>query len=144
MPRRDTERYLRPDSSQWVVQALTRLVCTYAIVQGLFIINGGRQRWNGPAFETALNVPGAPESWGYSLVIVGAIGLYATLALKMQTVFWAMMGIALWFTFFTLSLLHTAVTNPEAATTGIITYGTLAIACVVLGAVYRFSAKERT
>lgn len=138
-----TERLLRPDSSQWVVQALARWLCTYAAVQGIFVIAGGRKRWSGESFATALLVPGAPASWGWAFLIVGLLGICCSLRGRMRGVAWSLYGVTIWFAFFTISLLKTALASPTAATTGVVTYGALAVISGVLGSVHYISAKDR-
>jgi len=133
------EEHLRADLSQWVVQALSRLFSTYAIVIGIFVITGGRERWSSPAFETAMQVPGAPASWGVAILIIGSVGLFGSLTARLRMVSGAMMGISIWCTFFTLSLLHAALKHPEAATTGVLTYGTMAVTAAVIGSIYKAS-----
>jgi len=134
-----SELRLNGHLSRWAVQALARLFCTFGIIQGVLVIHGGRRRWSSPAFDTALNVPGAPASWGVAILVIGIVGLYGTLALKLKVVFFAMWAISCWFMFFTISLLHAALKNPDAATTGIITYGTMGITAAVLGIIYKVS-----
>ena len=138
------ERLLRPDMSQWVVQALARWLCTYAVVQGVFVIAGGRKRWSGPSFETALMVPGAPASWGWAFLIVGLFGLCASLRARLRGTAVSLFGITIWFCFFAISLAKTAFDNPNAATTGVITYGALAVVSAVLGAIHYTSIQAES
>ena len=73
-----TEATLNPAIGQWALQAVTRLLGTYGIVQGLGILVGGKRRWYGPSYSAALNVPGAPQSWGFAILLLGLLLLIAT------------------------------------------------------------------
>jgi hypothetical protein len=123
------------------VQALARWLCTYGVVQGIFVIAGGRKRWSGSSFETALLVPGAPASWGWALLVIGLAGIICSLRGRIRGVALTLYGVTVWFAFFTISLGKTALEVPEAATTGVVTYGALAVISAVLGSAHWFSAQ---
>lgn len=56
----------------WVLSA-------YSLGSGIAIIVGGRDRWSAPAYETALQFPGAPASWGWILASAATIVLIGLL-----------------------------------------------------------------
>lgn len=115
-----------------VVEATTRLIATFALLQGVFIILGHKERWASPAFATALSFPGAPESWGGVLIACGATALTGSLMRKCLVIQCGMVGIAIWCFFFMATFIKTAIENPTAGTTGIWAYGLLgAISCIM-------------
>lgn len=48
----------------------TIVLILFGVVLGLLTILGRAQRWSAPAYKTALEVPGAPESWGWTLLVL--------------------------------------------------------------------------
>lgn len=130
------ERRLPPDLAQWIVQALARLTATYAILQGTFIVLGGRERWQSPSLATAMSLPGAPESWGLALLIAGLFALAGTFAPRAATTAVALAGIGAWSFFFALSLFVTLLHTPEVATTGVFVYSYGAVTSCVLAVTY--------
>lgn len=130
------ERRLAPELSQWVVQSLSRLLATYAILQGLFIVIGGAARWSGKSLATALAFPGAPASWGLILFALGVIALACTFRPRMRAVAASLFAIAVWDLFFAVSLLITLLQEPTAPTTGFFVYGHQAVLACVLAVTY--------
>lgn len=128
---------LDPDLSRWVVQALTRLLATYAIVQGFVICIGGSERWRGAALAVAMQVPGAPATWGVALGIFGALALAGTFIVRMQLTSASLWLVGAWCMFFALSQFLVVVKDPHAGTTGVGTYTVLAVASYVLAYAYR-------
>jgi hypothetical protein len=142
MSMRNTELGLSPHVSQWMVQAITRLVATYAIVQGLLIIIGGRHRWSAPSFSTAMTVPGAPASWGVALLVFGVLtlgGTFILTSLGTKLVAVGTSGTSAWCVFFAGSLAVAAWHNPQASTMGVLTYVLFAVMAASLAVAYLHS-----
>ena len=137
-----TTQRLNADTCQWVVQALTRLLATYSVALGVLILLGGRARWSGPSYVTALMLPGAPASWGVVLLIVGVLTIWGTFRVKLATVMLGCYSIAVWCFFFGMAGLKTAYDNPLAGTTGIPTYAVLGVTSAILGVVYMQSRRD--
>lgn len=135
-PKLPPEQYLNPFVTQWVVQALTRLFATYAILQGLGIILGGRIRWSSVAFRDALTVPGAPSSWGVVLGLIGAWALAATFSRRHKNITTAMGCLSAWHGVFALFFATAALDSHTAATTAVWVYGTVCVCCCVLAGAY--------
>jgi hypothetical protein len=131
---------LDPELSRWVVQAMARLLATYAIIQGVVIVTGGAQRWGSPALAIALQVPGAPATWGVVLGTCGAIALGGTFLVNMRLTAAALWLIGAWCMFFAISQLLVVVKDNHAGTTGVGTYAVLSIAASVLAVSYRRGA----
>lgn len=130
------ERRLQPDLAQWIVQALTRLLATYSLIQGAGIILGGPDRWQGKGLAVAMSVPGAPASWGWALTTLGVICLTATFKPAARTVALSLAGIGAWSFFFAITLAVTTAQTPTVATTGAPTYTLAAIIAGVLAVPY--------
>lgn len=130
------ERRLQPDLAQWVVQSLARLLATFAILQGGAIIVGGTDRWRGPSFAVALTVPGAPATWGWALAIFGALALYGTFHPRHRLTGWALAAIGAWCMFFAGSFVIVLTQLEHAPTTGIFTYGFMAVFACILSVAY--------
>jgi hypothetical protein len=133
------ERRLQPHLAQWIVQSLTRLLATYAILQGFAIVLGGTERWQSPALATALSFPGAPASWGLILGVLGAVTLAATFRPYLRVVAWCVFGISVWCMFFAGSLFWALLKLPNTATTGVGTYTFMALAAALLAVAYKRS-----
>jgi hypothetical protein len=136
-------RNLNPQIARWMLQAITRLIGTYAILQGIVIIIGGRERWSGKSFAVALTVPGAPATWGVVLMLCGLLTLLGTFVRVRlagpRVALVGTMGIAAWCLFFAASLLLTALADHRASTTGIGTYLLFAILAAILAVAYLHS-----
>lgn len=135
------ERKLNLNDAQWIVQALARLICTYAIIQGAGIVLGGPQRWQSRGLATAMSVPGAPDSWGLALAILGVVGLVATFKPHARWTAASLVGVAAWSYFFAITLGDTTVRDPHVATTGSPVYTLSAcVACILAVAYWRSRA----
>lgn len=90
----------------------------YSLYQGCGIVLGGDVRWGGPAYTFLRGAPGAPESWGWALCVLG-ITLAAASAMEnwwLKLV--ALVGIASWSFGFAIGA-HLATFNVDnAGTTG--------------------------
>lgn len=130
------ERKLNLHDTQWIVQALARLLCTYAVIQGALIVLGGAQRWQSRGLATAMSVPGAPESWGIVLAALGVLGLIATFKPWPMWAAVALVGMAAWSFFFAITLADTIIRDPRVATTGSPVYTLSAVVACVLATAY--------
>lgn len=52
------------------------LLIIFGIALGFVTIAGHAQRWSAPAYQVALEVPGAPESWGWALFVTSIVALF--------------------------------------------------------------------
>lgn len=132
------ELVLNPRIAQWTVQSAARLLATFAVVQGVAILIGGAIRWSAPAFRVALQLPGAPASWGLALLLSGALALAGSLLRGRRTTVVGMYAIAVWCGFFALAFLG-AYGDPHASTTGVSAYGALMVLSILLASAYRAS-----
>jgi hypothetical protein len=123
----------------WVVRALARLALTFGVIVGTLILVGGEERFGGRSFADALMYPGAPWSWGIVALSAGVVGMLGSLVRWRHLVWWGLMVLATWSTFFAISFFTSAVDDPSAATTGIAVYGYVAISSIVLALAHRRS-----
>lgn len=127
-----TQEQLDSGTSRWMIQSLGRLTATLALVIGIGIMIGGRARFSGQAYETALAYPGAPWSWGVVAASLGCWGILASLRGLPRHVSFALMGLGAWAFFFAISFLESAFTNPNVGLTGPIIYGYLTLTSIFL------------
>ncbi|MGW4718246.1 hypothetical protein [Nocardia sp. NPDC004260] len=134
-------RVQRPDMNPNVALTFTRFVAIvlllFAAVYGVITIVGGAGRWSSPAYEVALQVPGAPESWGAALLGCSVMGLlgFATRILPVVAVGFG--GCAAWSTAFAFSIGVVAARNDGVGWGGVATWGSIALlygACTAAGA----------
>lgn len=55
------------------------LLIIFGVLLGIITVVSNARRWSAPAYQVALEVPGAPESWGWTLLFLGLITLYGYL-----------------------------------------------------------------
>lgn len=131
------ESKLSPTFAPWVIQALGRLALTCAVILGVVIVLGGRERFAGPSFAGALSYPGAPASWGYVLGALGLVGIVSSLLGGLRVTRWTLYGMSVWALFFAYSFIQTAARDDQAGTTGIVIYIYVAVNAIVLGAAHK-------
>lgn len=98
---------------------------------GFVTIIGHAQRWVAPAYEVALQVPGAPESWGWALIIlswIASLGYWHSeftfdvgkhcVALGKLALIVGMFLVGMWFLFFGLSFLLQFIQNSTVSANG--------------------------
>lgn len=90
----------------------------YSLYQGCGIVLGGEIRWGGPGYTFLRATPGAPESWGWALCILGVTLAAASAAENWYLKAVALVGIASWSFGFAIGA-HLATFNvATAGTTG--------------------------
>ena len=134
------EYALSPVVTMWAVQALSRLLATAGVLLGLNVII--RPAWtDGGIYATALMLPGAPPSWGWIILACSiniAIGQFTRRLLCTAVGHFAA---SIWATFFGLSILKSFLDYPSVPTGGVVTYATIALTHLVIGAAY-FGSRE--
>lgn len=138
---RETEAGIDPRLAQWTVQAVCRLLSTYAVVQGLNIVLSDSARWSTVSFTVALGLPGAPATWGFALLTFGAVALVGSLFGMCRPVMFGLVGGAVWCVFFAWSFFASSLEFPDASATGAIVYCALGILFVLIAVVYCKSGK---
>lgn len=90
----------------------------YCLLQGVGIVIGGAGRWSGPAFTYLRTTAGAPESWGWAIIVLGIILGLASLFKNWWLKCVALTGIATWSLGFAVGAWWATANVDSAATTG--------------------------
>lgn len=124
-----------------VALAFTRLTAiatlVFAAIYGLITIVGGAARWSSPAYEVALQVPGAPESWGAVLLGAAIMGLLGFAVRALPVILVGFAGCMAWSACFAVAIAAVAWRNDSVGWGGVATWGFLAVlyaACTAAGA----------
>lgn len=124
--------------AQWTVRAVTRVLAVYAIAQGVNIVLTVRSSWAGsPSLSTALDMPGAPASWGCASIIAGGFALAGSFIHRYPVVAFGMTLCAVWSLFFAITLAVSWLSGQPSPRTGLFTYAALALVEVIVAAAYR-------
>ena len=131
------ERSLEPSVSMWAIRAFARLTATYAILQGLGIDAGGAGRWGSKGLSVALSIPGAPQSWGHTLIALGTLLLVSTFTRWNVVVVLSVWMLAALNFFFSITLVRPVIEKgSKVATTGPGTYLYVGIVALLIGVAY--------
>jgi hypothetical protein len=90
----------------------------YALWQGSGIVLGGLKRWSSPGYTLLREVPGAPASWGWALIIFGLLLGSASLLAMWRLKCVALASISIWSLGFSVGAQFATNTVPTAGTTG--------------------------
>lgn len=107
-----------PGVAQGLLAVTGYIYAAFAILVGLGTIVGGATRWRAAAYRTALQVPGAPESWGAALLIAGVLLLVGTIFATRSLIVTGALSCALWCLFFGVSIAIETWSNPAVGFTG--------------------------
>lgn len=53
------------------------VLAVFAVLVGLLILLGGPERWQAAAYKTAMELPGAPATWGWIILFAGVLLTFA-------------------------------------------------------------------
>lgn len=104
---------VNPSIADGVIGLTAYLYAAFDVLAGVFIILGGRKSWSAPAYHTALQVPGAPASWGSALLLFGVALLLGLMLGNRPTIVIASALSALWCWFFAITFGYTLAVTPE-------------------------------
>ena len=90
----------------------------YSLWQGSGIVVGGPERWAGAGYTVLREVPGAPASWGWALILFGLLLGMASLMTAWRLKFLALAGISIWSLGFSVGAQYATNTVATAGTTG--------------------------
>lgn len=141
----------KPEFSDGVVRAISyiegmkvaaRLEAVYCLCQGLAIIFGGPQRFHEAGYEFAEAVPGAPEVWGWAILLCGLLMVYGLARMSDFISSLSMLLAGLWAIAFGTSFLLSAIDDPHGNLTAIFSYA-LQAGLFMVGAVVFHQAHSR-
>jgi hypothetical protein len=126
-----------PHVAEWTLQGLARLTGTWAVVIGVSILFGGERRFSGPSYTYALQLPGAPPSWGVWILVGGLLVVAASLQGQRVMLFAALLVCALWSLSFATCTFLSLLDINDAGGTGTPTYLYIGVLSIFLAAAYR-------
>lgn len=132
---------INPRIAQWAVLQAARVMCLFAILQGLNIIFSDIDRWGADSFVYVMAVPGAPPTWGYVLVFGGALATVGGIFGKFWIITAGCWVCCTWSLFFSSVFLKAAIDDAQASSLGFITYLGIALLFAGLAAVFNTSRK---
>lgn len=119
------------------------ILVLYCFAQSLGILLGDPLRFSGIAYSIAVQIPGAPEIWGFVLL---SAALSMTLGRLLDQIVWVTFGMGLagvWSMCFALSFGIAAYNSPEANITAVMVYGKDALIFITFAAVFHSSHYRR-
>lgn len=109
------------------------ILSVYAITQALVLIFAHKDRFTAQGWFTAMQVPGAPQTWGVILGLAGVTLAYGIIKKMWRLAAWASFVAGVWSMFFAVTFFISAIEKGNASLTGIPTYLQNALIFVVLG-----------
>jgi len=113
------------------------VLALYAITQAVILIFAGKDRFSAPGWTVAMQIPGAPHSWGVVLGLAGLVLATAVAKEHWRVASWAAFGAGVWSMFFAVTFYLSAMNSGQASLTGIPTYLQNALIFVILGVTLR-------
>lgn len=120
------------------------VMAIYAIGLGITILVGGPLRFSQAGYRAAMIIPGAPASWGWALLIFGALAFFG---LKNRVYGLGAIGMFLsgvWCFAFGGAFLVSAMQYPEANLTGMTAYGKDGVIFVLMAVVHMILSRIPT
>ena len=125
----------------WASRICAYIMSFYGLVQGFVIVVGGANRFSAVGYATAMQVPGAPPSWGWFL-----IGCSLVCIIGIRTANWRLASLGMWLSglwsmFFATAFAISALRDPHANLTAMVAYGKDAILFILIAVIYRNRVK---
>lgn len=89
------------------------VLAVFAVLVGLLILLGGPERWQAAAYKTAMELPGAPATWGWIILFAGVLLTFGNLVVSRQSIIVSCGVAALWCTFFAITFGAQLFRDPE-------------------------------
>lgn len=121
-----------PKAAEWAIRALARGLATWGLYVSVAILLGSTERFGGPSMIKALELPGAPPSWGASIGLSSACLLAGSLLGMRRLLVVGALANSAWAFFFALSYLFAQFALPTATVTGFPTYLAIAVANILV------------
>lgn len=121
---REPQEQVKAEAVMTAPAPLTVAKGSFAVVLGLIIALGHRDAWSGVDFHNALQVPGAPESWGWALTALGLCVIVGKVAFRRNRLLLliGLAGCGVWCMFFALAFLSEFVDTHEVGLAETVTY----------------------
>lgn len=118
---------------------LTAIMGVFAVALGVVIVLGSREAWSGAEYTAALYVPGAPESWGWLLLVLGAVVLIGKYAFNTSqtALLIGLVGCGIWHVSMAVTFIVSASTVPGVGNAQSVIHLFLAVLYFYRFAVYR-------
>ncbi|AEQ20913.1 putative integral membrane protein [Rhodococcus phage E3] len=118
---------------------LTIFMGLFAVALGAAVVLGRREAWIGPEYTAALYVPGAPESWGWLLLLLGVVVIVGKYAFNRSSIVLliGLGGCGVWHVSMMTSFIVSASTVPDVGLTQCVIHLFLAVLYFYRLAVYR-------
>lgn len=123
--------------SMWALRLGAYILAVYGVIQSMAILLGGVGRFSAPGYYYALQVPGAPPTWGLVLLPASVAAVWGVRTSSYRVARFAFYAMALWSAFFAISFLLSAVNSPTANFTAIAVYGKDAVMFILVAEFYR-------
>ena len=132
----NTELVVDPHLAQWAVRTVTTTFAIMGSLLGIAIIVGGPERFSGISYTVALQLPGAPWSWGAIILACGLTTLTGVFVGRPGIAGIGMMLAGCWCLAFAIAFAISSFRYPTANTTAFFIYGSAAILCFIFAGVY--------
>lgn len=115
---------------RWLAQAMVTIFGFGSGALGLALLLGGPARFAASSFATARMVPGQHVTWGLMFLTGSALALLGAWRKHNRLIRVGLLVIALGFLFLDISLIVTAINDPNAPVTGAVIYAVVSAACL--------------
>lgn len=103
---------VNPHIADGVIALTAYIYAAFDIAAGVLIVLGGRKSWAAPAYHTALQLPGAPASWGIALLAFGVVMFLGLILGHRPAIVIGSALSALWCWFFAITFGYTLFVTP--------------------------------
>ena len=132
----DTELVVDPHLAQWAVRVIVTALGTFGVAIGLGILVGGPERFGAVGYTVARQLPGAPWSWGVTILVSGITTITGIFLGRALVVAVGMLIAGFWCLLFAGAFLLAQLQYPGANSTAFWMYSASAAICLIICGVY--------
>jgi hypothetical protein len=133
---RSTELVVDPHLAQWAVRVIVASLALFASALGVAILVSGPERFGAVTFAVALRLPGAPATWGATILLAGLITLAGILLGRAIVVAAGMLLAGAWCLLFASAFLAAQLQYPSANSTAFWIYSAASSICLIISGTY--------
>lgn len=133
---RHTELVVDPHLAQWAVRLIVSVLGLLGVALGIAILIGGAERFSGISYRVALSLPGAPASWGFTVLVGGVLTILGTLLGRALVVSAGMLVAGFWCLLFSSAFFLAQRQYAQANGTAGWMYLSAALVCFIISGVY--------